>query len=138
MKDSPFPLCTVDIIIEVDKKIVLIKRKYPPLGWAIPGGFVEKGESLEKAALREAKEETGLDLKNLKQFHAYSDPERDPRFHTISVVFYANGEGKPEADTDAEELAMFEPGKLPENLVFDHTKILKDYAEYKDSAGIGG
>ena len=85
-KDSPFPQCTVDIIIEIDKKIVLIKRKYPPFGWAIPGGFVEKGETLENAAAREAKEETGLDLKNLKQFHAYSNPERDSRFHTISVA----------------------------------------------------
>lgn len=129
-KDSPFPLCTVDIIIEVDKKIVLIERKYPPSGWALPGGFVEKGESLEEAAVREAKEETGLDLTDLRQFHSYSDPKRDSRFHTISTVFTAVAAGNPQADTDARNAALFTLDKLPENLAFDHSRILKDYREY--------
>lgn len=126
-KESPFPLCTVDIIIKIGKKIVLIKRKYPPKGWALPGGFVEKGESVEQAAQREAKEETGLELRNLEQFRVYSNPGRDPRFHTISVVFTADGKGKPGSATDARDLALFNPEDLPRKITFDHKKIIKDY-----------
>lgn len=121
------PRLTVDVIIEYQGKIVLIKRKNPPLGWALPGGFVEYGETVESAAIRESKEETGLDLIELKQFHTYSDPNRDPRGHTVSVVFTAKGKGVLKADDDAEDIGLFSLENLPE-LVFDHKKILQDYA----------
>ncbi len=121
---NPFP--TVDIIIEIDGKIVLIKRKNPPLGWALPGGFVDYGESYETAALREAKEETGLDVNNLRQFHTYSDPGRDPRHHTASTVFIAQAQGVPRGLDDALEAKLFGRDELP-HLVFDHKKILADY-----------
>jgi ADP-ribose pyrophosphatase YjhB (NUDIX family) len=125
---NPFP--TVDIIIESESGgIVLIKRKNPPFGWAIPGGFVDYGESLESAALREAEEETSMKVELLYQLGAYSDPARDPRFHTISVVFVAKGDGKPTADDDAREADIFFENSLPEPIVFDHKKILKDYFE---------
>ena len=104
MKTTPRnPFLTVDVIIEIEGGIILIKRRKPPPGWAIPGGFVDYGESLEDAVRREAKEETGLDIKLLKQFHTYSDPERDPRHHTVSTIFIATASGKPEAGDDAEE-----------------------------------
>ena len=124
------PLLTVDILIEVPGKgVILIERKNPPFGWAIPGGFVDYGETLEAAALREAKEETGMDLANLKQFHAYSDPKRDPRGHTVSVVFTAKGIGVPKAADDAKNLRIFQVDDLPEDLAFDHASILSDYSE---------
>ena len=122
---NPFP--TVDIIIEIDGGVVLIRRKNPPYGWAIPGGFVDYGESLEMAAVREAKEETSLDVHLLSQMGAYSDPERDPRFHTISVVFIAKAEGVPKAADDAVKIGVFRRKTLPEDLAFDHGKILQDY-----------
>jgi len=122
---NPFP--TVDIIIEIDGGVVLIRRKNPPYGWAIPGGFVDYGESLEMAAVREAKEETSLDVHLLSQMGAYSDPERDPRFHTISVVFIAKAEGVPKAADDAVKIGVFRRETLPEDLAFDHGKILQDY-----------
>lgn len=121
------PRLTVDIIIEVGDGIVLIKRKNPPPGWAIPGGFVDYGETLEEAALRETKEETSLELENLRQFHAYSDPSRDPRGHTVSVVFTADGIGTPRAASDAKEIDVFTQDNLPEKIAFDHRKILEDY-----------
>ena len=122
---NPFP--TVDIIIELPDGIVLIRRKNPPHGWAIPGGFVDYGESLEQAAAREAKEETSLDVELVRQFHTYSDPKRDPRFHTVSTVFIARASGTPRAADDAAELAVFRKDSLPEPLCFDHAKILDDY-----------
>ncbi|MEO0127684.1 MAG: NUDIX hydrolase [candidate division WOR-3 bacterium] len=122
---NPFP--TVDIIIEMENGIILIKRKNPPYGWAIPGGFIDYGESAESAAIREAKEETNLDVFDLKQFHVYSDPKRDPRFHTISVVFTAKGKGTPKAKDDAIEIEIFNKNNLPEDIAFDHRKILDDY-----------
>lgn len=138
VNESPFVPCTVDIIIEIDGKIALIKRKYPPLGWAIPGGFVEKGESLEAAAAREAKEETGLDLEDLGQFRAYSDPKRDPRFHTITIVFTAKGLGSPRAASDAKEIELFDIESLPP-MAFDHANILKEYYYKKAKAtGLSG
>lgn len=121
------PLPTVDIIIEVGQDIVLIQRKNFPYGWALPGGFVDYGESLEQAAVREAKEETNLDVKLLSQMGAYSDPARDPRQHTISVVFIAEAVGTPEAADDAAEARLFKRSNLPEHLAFDHGKILQDY-----------
>jgi len=123
---NPFP--TVDVIIEMEKGgIVLILRKNPPHGWAIPGGFVDYGESLESAARREAKEETSLDVELLYQLGAYSDPERDPRHHTISVVFVASAEGPPRAGDDALEIGVFDQYALPIPLAFDHRQILEDY-----------
>jgi ADP-ribose pyrophosphatase YjhB (NUDIX family) len=122
------PIPTVDIIIEIKSKgIVLIKRKNPPYGWAIPGGFVDYGESLEEAAVREAKEETNLDVKLIKQFHTYSDPIRDPRHHSISTGYIAKAEGIPEAEDDAMEIGIFTESNLPEEIAFDHRSILKDY-----------
>ncbi|SPF51550.1 NUDIX hydrolase [Syntrophobacter sp. SbD1] len=124
------PLLTVDIIIEVPGKgIILIERKNPPPGWAIPGGFVDYGETLEAAAIREAREETGMELVDLRQFHAYSDPLRDPRGHTVSVVFTALGKGSPLAADDAKNLRIFPLDDLPEDLAFDHASILSDYSE---------
>lgn len=126
------PLPTVDIIIELeDRGIVLIKRKNPPIGWAIPGGFVDYGESLEEAAIREAKEETSLDVTLLGQMHTYSKPDRDPRQHTISTVFVARGKGIPVAADDAIEIGIFTKGNLPHPLMFDHEQIVADYFNKK-------
>lgn len=133
-KIGVYPIPTVDIIINVRTKnksgIVLIKRKNPPYGWAIPGGFVEYNESLENAALREAEEETGLKVKNLRQFHTYSEPGRDPRFHTISTVFVAEADKLPKASSDAKEVVVATKEEILSDkypLVFDHKKILQDY-----------
>lgn len=139
---NPFP--TVDIIIEIhdgtsaetepsnksrssETGVVLIKRKNPPFGWALPGGFVDYGESLETAAVREAKEEISLDVTLSYQLGAYSDPSRDPRHHTISVVFVAKAHGMPIAADDATAVGIFDAHTLPAPLVFDHDKILRDY-----------
>ncbi len=129
------PVPTADIIIEVEGTggIVLIKRKNPPYGWAIPGGFVDYGESLEKAAVREAKEETGLDVTLVSQFHTYSDPSRDPRHHTITTVFMARAKGEPRGGDDAQQAKIFMRDNLPTPLAFDHAKILEDYFRFKDS-----
>ena len=136
---NPFP--TVDIIIQIADSsrgsvahrkavnIVLIERKNPPFGWALPGGFVDYGESLEVAAIREAEEETGLKVKLLSQLGAYSAPTRDPRFHTISVVFVASATGVPKAADDAKNVDIFSRYSLPKNLAFDHREILRDYFE---------
>ncbi len=127
---------TVDIIIETRTKdgrsgIVLIKRKNPPFGWALPGGFVDYGETLEHAAVREAKEETSLDIQLQCQMHTYSDPKRDPRKHTISTVFIAKACGKPVARDDAQEVKVFHKDELSFPLAFDHKKILSDYFQRK-------
>lgn len=120
------PAPTVDIIIQINGGIVLIKRRNPPLGWALPGGFVDYGESLEQAAIREAKEETGLDVCLVRQFHTYSDPSRDRRRHTISTVFIATASGQPKGGDDAAEAQIFCRDNLPP-LVFDHAQILTDF-----------
>jgi len=127
---NPFP--TVDVIIRYEGKIVLIRRKNPPHGWALPGGFVDYGESLEAAVRREAFEETGLTLNNLRQFRAYSDPARDPRQHNISMVFSADGDGELRGGDDAADASLFSPKDLPSPLCFDHGRILADY--FGDSA----
>jgi len=134
MKEHKNPVPTVDIIIEIQREdgkegIVLIKRKNPPHGWAIPGGFVDYGESLEEAAVREAKEETSLDVQLKKQLHTYSDPDRDPRQHTISTVFVASARGRPKAEDDAQEIGIFTKEEINFSLAFDHNKILTDYFE---------
>lgn len=125
------PVPTVDIIIEVEGGIVLIERKNPPYGWALPGGYVDYGESYEKAAVREAFEETGLQVELLRQFHTYSDPARDSRQHTASTVFVASASGRPAGGDDAERAEIFTRENLPE-LVFDHAKILADYFTGKE------
>ena len=125
------PLLTVDIIIEIDNGFIMINRKNPPFGWALPGGFVDYGETIEAAAEREAKEETMLDVKLIEQFHTYSDPARDPRHHTVSTVFIAQADGRPQAADDAKHLEIFTHQTLPDNIVFDHPQILKDYFLYK-------
>ena len=125
------PLVTVDIIIELDSGIVLIERKNPPHGWALPGGFVDYGESLEASATREAKEETCLDVTLVEQFHSYSDPDRDPRHHTVSTVFIAKADGTPRAEDDAKNIGVFSKENLPETIAFDHANILNDYFRYK-------
>ena len=121
------PIPTVDIIIEYKNGIVLIERKNFPFGWAIPGGFVDYGESLETAAIREAKEETNLDVILISQLHTYSSPNRDPRQHTVSTVFTAKGNGILKAKDDAVNAEIFTKKNLPENMAFDHRKILEDY-----------
>lgn len=123
------PPLTVDVIIEVDDGLVLVKRRNPPAGWALPGGFVDPGETVEEAAVREAREETGLEVELLRQFHVYSDPGRDPRGPTVSVVFVGRAAGEPRAATDAASARVFAPGGLPEPLAFDHARILEDYLE---------
>jgi len=126
------PLPTVDIIIEMEDKIVLIYRKNYPFGWAIPGGFVDYGETLESAAIREAKEETNLDIELLYLLGCYSDPKRDPRFHTITIVFVAKGKGELKAKDDAKLAKLFKIEEIPwDDLAFDHAKILKDYLKRK-------
>ncbi|UCE22334.1 MAG: NUDIX hydrolase [Candidatus Aminicenantes bacterium] len=130
------PVPTVDIIIEIQREdgkkgIVLIKRKNPPYGWALPGGFVDYGESLEEAAVREAREETSLDVQLEKQLHTYSDPNRDPRQHTISTVFVASARGRPKAADDAQEIGVFTKEEINFSLAFDHNRILTDYFEWK-------
>ena len=126
------PIPTVDIIIELESGIVFIKRANPPFGWALPGGYVDYGESLEEAACREALEETGLKIELLGQFHTYSDPLRDTRQHNISTVFIAKAEGQLQPGSDAKMVEVFTAP--PQPLVFDHTKILKDYFQWRDGS----
>lgn len=120
------PVPTVDIIIEIDGRIVLIERKNPPHGWALPGGFVDYGESFERAAAREALEETGITVRDLRQFRTYSDPGRDSRMHTASTVYIGSGEGTPRGGDDASRAQLFSRDNLPD-LAFDHARILADY-----------
>jgi 8-oxo-dGTP diphosphatase len=131
------PVPTVDILIELDGGIVLIERKNPPHGWAIPGGFVDEGEPLWVAAAREAKEETSLDVELTEQFHTYSDPRRDPRRHTVSTVFLARASGRPIAADDAKSIGVFTEQGLP-SLVFDHDAIVADYFRYKQTGARPG
>lgn len=129
------PAPTVDIIIELGDRphrpIILIERHNEPLGWAIPGGFIDYGELAEVAARREALEEIGLEIELIEQFHVYSDPSRDPRSHTMSVVFLATATGDPQAGDDAKSCGIFESWRTPPNLCFDHDRILKDYWRYR-------
>jgi len=127
-KISHGPFVTIDAIIELAEGIVLIERSNPPFGWALPGGFVDYGESLEVAVKREAKEETGVDLTDIKQFHTYSEPNRDPRFHTVGTVFIAKAKGKPKAGDDAKGLKIVKYEDLLKlDYAFDHKKIIEGY-----------
>jgi len=129
VKDYKNPLPTVDIIIEIDGGIVLIERRNEPKGWALPGGFVDYGETLEDAAIREASEETSLSITELRLHGCYSDPARDSRQHTISTVFVAKGEGTPNAGDDAAKIAVFRKDAIPAGLCFDHDRIIREYLE---------
>ena len=129
------PLLTVDVIIEmmdlIDHPIVLIERKNPPYGWALPGGFVDIGETIETAAIREAKEETNLDVKLTQLLGIYSDPQRDSRGHTVSAVYIAQASGQATAQDDAANLKLCSAAKPPGELAFDHQQILNDYLRFK-------
>jgi ADP-ribose pyrophosphatase YjhB (NUDIX family) len=125
------PLLTVDVITELPDGIVLIERKNFPSGWAIPGGFVDYGETLESAAVREAKEETCLEVRLTEQFYTYSKPGRDPRHHTVSTVFIATAEGSPRGADDAKTAGVFTENRLPSPIAFDHGQILADYFHFK-------
>lgn len=129
------PIPTVDIIIELidqpNRPIILIERKNTPYGWALPGGFVDYGETVENAASREAQEEVSLSVNLIEQFHVYSNPNRDERKHTMSIVSIATATGKPQAADDAQNVQVFDLWELPKNLCFDHDEILADYQNYR-------
>jgi 8-oxo-dGTP diphosphatase len=135
------PLCTVDCIIDLvdhplhraDRPVlVLIERRYPPHGWALPGGFVDVGEPVSQAAIREALEETSLHVELTEQFFTYSSPSRDPRKHTVSTVFLAIAKGQPTAADDAGRVAVFTEDSLPD-MAFDHGQIVADFFAYRRS-----
>ncbi len=130
-RPPPGPAATVDAIIERDGRIVLVQRRYEPLGWALPGGFVDPGEKVGDAAVREAKEETGLDIALGTILHVYSDPRRDPRRPTLSVVFTATGSGDLVAGDDAGDARWFPLDALPSPIVFDHGAIIADYIRFR-------
>lgn len=134
------PLLAVDAIIELTDKpgypIVLIERKNPPYGWAIPGGFMDEGEFLEAAAIREAKEEVCLDVTLKALLGMYSDPKRDDRGHTVTAVYIAQATGEPQAADDAKNLAIFDIDNLPEVLAFDHVQVLEDYRKYRETGQV--
>jgi len=126
---NPAPTVDVAILLPGDR-VVLVERRFEPLGWALPGGFVDEGETLEAAAVREAREETGLEVLLLEQFHAYSDPRRDRRRHTITTVFLARAAGEPVGGDDAARAVAFPWQALPAPLAFDHGAILADVRRY--------
>jgi 8-oxo-dGTP diphosphatase len=129
------PSLAADAIIELidrpGRPIVLIERAHPPLGWAIPGGFVDVGETVEQAATREAREETGLEVRLTALLGIYSDPSRDPRGHTVTAVYVAEAVGMPNAADDARHCQIFLPDDLPQSLAFDHAQVLDDYRQFR-------
>jgi len=126
----------VDVIIEVGSGIVLVRRKNPPPGWALPGGFVDGGESVATAARREAREETGLDVELVELLGVYSDPGRDPRgFYTVSTVFIGRATGEPKGGDDAADAKIFSAEALPSEIAFDHPVILDDYRRFRAGRG---
>jgi ADP-ribose pyrophosphatase YjhB (NUDIX family) len=138
MSERNYPAAAVDLIIEIKlpdgrSGLVLVERKNPPYGWALPGGFVDYDETLEQAAIREAREETSLEVELIQQFHTYSDPARDPRHHTISTVFIARASGTPRAADDAKNLGVFTREEISFPLAFDHAQILEDYFRWRDA-----
>ncbi len=131
MAEHRNPKPTVDVVILLpEDRVVLIERRNPPVGWALPGGFVDEGETLERAGVREAREETGLEVDVIEQFHVYSDPRRDPRSHTISTVYLARAVGEPRGGDDAARAQAFGWRSLPTPIVFDHAEILGDVRRY--------
>lgn len=129
------PLLTVDVVVEKPDddqgRIVLIERHHEPLGWALPGGFVDVGETVEQAAMREIREETGLEVRLVAMLGVYSDPRRDPRGHNVSVTFVGRAVGEPRAGDDARTVRLFDPAEPPP-LAFDHGLILHDYLRWRD------
>lgn len=143
MKRPRTPLLTVDVVIELvdrpEPALVLVRRRNPPPGWALPGGFVDVGETTEAAARREALEETGLQVRLTALLGVYSDPARDSRFHSCSVVYVGEAGGLPRGGDDAAEAATFHPQALPQPLAFDHERILADYLRWREvGAGRSG
>lgn len=132
MREIVTPKLTVDAIVDYKGKTVLIERKNPPFGWALPGGFVDVGESVETAVRREMMEEINTELNELEQFHVYSDPKRDPRFHTVSVIFTAKAKSEPFAGDDAKNVGLYTQEEILDMdkkglICFDHSKVLLDY-----------
>ena len=134
------PLLAADAIIELTDKpncpIVLIERKNPPYGWAIPGGFMDVGERLEGAAIREMKEEVCLDVTLKALLGMYSDPKRDDRGHTVTAVYVAEATGEPQAADDAKNLHIFDIDELPTELAFDHAQVLEDYRVFRKTGKV--
>ena len=134
------PIIAADALIElVDRPgnpIVLIKRENPPYGWAIPGGFVDVGESVPDAAVREAKEETCLDVELVCLLGCYSDPSRDPRGHTVTMIYVARASGDPVAADDAADVAVFDPVNVDVDLAFDHEKVIADYLDWRNTGSV--
>ena len=134
------PLIAADIITELtdlpERPIILIERLNPPFGWAIPGGFVDVGESVERAAIREAKEEISLDVQLLSLLGIYSDPKRDSRGHTVTAVYVAQAQGMPKAADDAKNLKIVTEKQLPDQLVFYHAMVLQDYWRYRKTGQV--
>ena len=134
------PLLAADAIIELTdvpgRPIVLIERANPPFGWAIPGGFVDVGEIVEYAAVREAREEVCLDISLIALLGIYSDPSRDNRGHTVTAVYVAEASGTPKAADDAKNCRFFNLDALPEPLAFDHAQVLADYKKYRETGRV--
>jgi 8-oxo-dGTP diphosphatase len=126
---NPYP--TVDVVVEVGGGIVLVERKNPPHGWALPGGFIDYGERVEDAARREMMEETGLEVELVHLLGVYSDVDRDPRHHTLTVVYVGRADGTPRGGDDAARAEIFDPERLPSPLCFDHARVVRDYLAFK-------